>query len=301
MNIIPEKIILGKRQTGNQGYLVFSKPDGSIKNEVRFKKWVCEELGGKISNIENEALSGFSIISTVGGNGGYDKRQAYVQVKDPRGFVIEITDENFIEICKNFGVNKGVLDGEYVYAFDDKYASLCLVNVLDKVCGEYKQNTIEYYTPKTKEKVEHFSFKNLKPGMIYRAKYIYGYVLAMYLGKFNLYDEVCIDDSVQGVARKYIDKKRSTKSHLFVINSGKYYDRYKILALRNTNILSEYKNCPSYLNPNEFQDILNDVQAKCDEQIKSKRFKSFDYFVNGLDNNHPINKIKCDKNLFKLI
>ena len=90
-------------------------------------------------------MSGFSIISTVGGNGGYDKRQAYVQVKDPRGFVIEITDENFIEICKNFCVNKGVLDGEYVYAFDDKYASLCLVNVLDKVCGEYKQNTIEYY------------------------------------------------------------------------------------------------------------------------------------------------------------
>lgn len=37
MYIIPEKIILGKRQTGNQGYLVFSKPDGSIKNEVRFK------------------------------------------------------------------------------------------------------------------------------------------------------------------------------------------------------------------------------------------------------------------------
>ena len=55
------------------------------------------------------------------------------------------------------------------------------------------------------------------------------------------------------------------------------------------------------MNPNEFQDILNDVQVKCDEQIKSKRFKSFDYFVNGLDNNHPINKIKCDKNLFKLI
>lgn len=66
MYIIPEKIILGKRQTGNQGYLVFSKPDGSTKNEVRFKKWVSEELGGKISNIENEALSGFSIISTVG-------------------------------------------------------------------------------------------------------------------------------------------------------------------------------------------------------------------------------------------
>ena len=145
MYIIPEKIILGKNPTGNQGYLVFSKPDGSTKNEVRFKKWVCEERGGKISNIENEALSGISVISTVGGNGGYDKRQAYVQVKDPRGFIIEITDENFIEICKNFGVSNGVLDGEYVYAFDDKYASLYLVNVLDKACNEYKQNTIEYY------------------------------------------------------------------------------------------------------------------------------------------------------------
>lgn len=204
MYIIPEKIILGKKPTGNQGYLVFSKPDGSTKNEVRFKKWVCEERGGKISNIENDALSGFSVISTVGGNGGYDKRQAYVQVKDPRGFVIEITDENFIEICKNFAVNKGVLDGEYVYAFDEKYASLCLVNILDKAYNEYKQNTIEYY--KCEEKVEKFSFKNLKPGMIYRAKYMYCNVLAMYLGKFNLYDEVCVDDSVSGVARKYIDK-----------------------------------------------------------------------------------------------
>lgn len=145
MYIIPEKIILGKRPAGNQGYLVFLKPDGSIKNEVRFKKWVCEECGGKISNIENAVLSGFSIISTVGGNGGSDKRQAYVQIKDPRGFVIEITDENFIEICKNFAVNKGVLCGEYVYAFDDKYARLYLVNILDKSYNEYKQNTIEYY------------------------------------------------------------------------------------------------------------------------------------------------------------
>lgn len=97
-------------------------------------KWVCEELGGKISNIENEVLSGFSIISTVGGNGGYDKRQAYVQVKDPRGFVIEITDENFIEICKNFGVNKGVLDGEYVYTFIDKTLNIFLLfSILIKI------------------------------------------------------------------------------------------------------------------------------------------------------------------------
>ena len=290
MYIIPEKIILGKKQTGNQGYLVFSKPDGSTKNEVRFKKWVCEECGGKISNIENDVLSGFSIISTVGGNGGYDKRQAYVQVKDPRGFVIEITDENFIEICKNFAVNKGVLDGEYVYAFDDKHPSISLVNILDKAYSEYKQNTIEYY--KCEEKIEHFSFKNLKPGMIYRAKYMYGNVLAMYLGKFNLYDQVC-------VARNYIYKKRSTKSHLFVINSGNSLAGFDILVLRNTNILNELKNCPSYLNPNDFQDILNDVQVKCDEQIKSKGFISFDYFVKKLDKNHPINKIKCDKNLFK--
>ena len=86
---------------------------------------------------------------------------------------------------------------------------------------------------------------------------------------------------------------------MFVINSGSYYDGYEILVLRNTNILSECKNCPSYLNPNDFQDILNDVQDKCDEQIKSKRFISFNYFVNGLDKNHSINKIKCDKNLFK--
>ena len=290
MYIIPEKIILGKRPAGNQGYLVFLKPDGSTKNEVRFKKWVCEECGGKISNIENDVLSGFSIISTVGGNGGSDKRQAYVQIKDPRGFVIEITDENFIEICKNFAVNKGVLCGEYVYAFDDKYASLCLVNILDKAYSEYKQNTIEYY--KCEEKIEHFSFKNLKPGMIYRAKYMYGDVLAMYLGKFNLYDKVC-------VASKHIYKKRSTKSHLFAINYGNSLDGFDILVLRNTNILSELKNCPSYLNPNEFQDILNDIQDKCDKQIKQKGFISFNYFVSELDKNHPINKIKCDKNLFK--
>ena len=71
-----------------------------------------------------------------------------------------------------------------MYAFDDKYASLCLVNVLDKAYNEYNQNTVEYY--KSKENVEKFSFKNLKPGMIYRTKCMYGNVLAMYLGKFNL-------------------------------------------------------------------------------------------------------------------
>lgn len=29
--------------------------------------------------------------------------------------------------------------------------------------------------------------------MIYRAKYMYGNVLAMYLGKFNLYDKICVN------------------------------------------------------------------------------------------------------------
>ena len=128
--------------------------------------------------------------------------------------------------------------------------------------------------------------------MIYRAKYMYGDVLAMYLGKFNLYDKAC-------VASKHIYKKRSTKSHLFVINSGNSLDGFDILVLRNTNILSELKNCPSYLNPNEFQDILNDIQDKCDKQIKQKGFISFNCFVSELDKNHPINKIKYDKNLFK--
>lgn len=297
MYIIPEKIILGKKSTEDTGYLVFFKPDGSIKNEVRFDKWVCKEHGGKISNIENKALSGFSIVSTVGGDGRYDKRQAYVRIKDPRGFIIEITDENFIEICKNFNINKGVLNGEYVYAFNDMYASLYLVNVLDASYNKYKQNTIEYY--KHKEKVKNFSFKNLKPGMIYRAKYMYGDILAMYLGKFNLYDNVCVDSTVHGVARKYINKKSSIKSHLFVINHGNLHDGYEVLALRNTNILSEFKNCPSYLNPDEFQNILDDIQNKCDEQIKSMCFTSFNYFVNELDKNHPINQIKFDKNLFE--
>ena len=76
-------------------------------------------------------------------------------------------------------------------------------------------------------------------------------------------------------------------------------DTRKVLALRNTNILSECKNCPSYLNPDEFQNILDDIQNKCDEQIKSMCFTSFNYFANGLDKNHPINQIKFDKNLFK--
>ena len=150
MHIIPEKIILGKKPTGNQGYLVFSKPDGSTKNEARFKKWVSEERGGKISNIENEALSGFSIISTVGGNGGYDKRQAYVQIKDPRGFIIEITDENFIEQKEIFEEPdqkpKGIrMNGRGVYTFVAKILPHYVENLVEK--SGMKADDIDYLIP----------------------------------------------------------------------------------------------------------------------------------------------------------
>lgn len=47
MYIIPEKIILGKRPAGNQGYLVFLKPDGSTKNEVRFKNGFAKNVEAK--------------------------------------------------------------------------------------------------------------------------------------------------------------------------------------------------------------------------------------------------------------
>ena len=71
---------------------------------------------------ENIPMEGFVLNRKVGGNStGWNHRQTYCRVYDPRGFEFEITIPNLLYILENSNSIKGKgLEGKFIYSWDGK-------------------------------------------------------------------------------------------------------------------------------------------------------------------------------------
>jgi len=71
---------------------------------------------------DNEPIEGFVLNKKAGGtNYGWNPRQTYCRVYDPRNFEIEITIPNLLYILENTNSIKGKgLEGKFVYGWDGK-------------------------------------------------------------------------------------------------------------------------------------------------------------------------------------
>ena len=169
MAYIPKEIVCGYQyadepQVGTKTFLNYVKPDGTLNCEKSFNKWCSKNYSGTRVTIPNEPVSGFKIIHTVGGGSG-DIRQAYVEIEDPRGFRFEITDEEFINICKNYSVAKGVIEGTYVYGFGHATSHM-LLNIDSKEYADSVKATEFQNTAHTNESKK-FTTKDLIQGRAY--------------------------------------------------------------------------------------------------------------------------------------
>lgn len=116
------KVGLQKRSdtyTKKLGYIIYN--DGKVwRKETSWEGWRDKKI--KSLEFNNEPLDGFVLNKKAGGgSSGWNHRQTYCRVYDPRGFEFEITIPNLLYILENSTSIKGKgLEGKFVYGWEGK-------------------------------------------------------------------------------------------------------------------------------------------------------------------------------------
>lgn len=158
--------------------------DEFIKSLNTFEKFtpnirnISKDSKMKVEEYENVPTEGFVLNKKAGGySSGWNHRNTYCRVYDPRGFEFEITIPNLLFILQECDSYKGkALEGSFVYAWDGKDLVLLPTSSLD-----YQES--KKFTSLQSGKV---STKELVEGGIYKDKNLNEYV---YLGKFYWMDD----------------------------------------------------------------------------------------------------------------
>lgn len=206
MIYIPKQLHIGFQNrkdtyTGKLAYVVYH--DGKkIRKETSWNSWRDDSINPIVT--ANEPTSGFVLNKGVGGvrqSYGWNARNEYIRIYDPRDFEFEISVSNLLFILRECDCSKGKgLEGEFVYAWDG--TELVLLPVIS---DDYKKS--QDYSNKLDEK---FSLKNLIVGNIYQMK---SGENQTYLGRLDTYNVAHYDGTVHG----YVYGKNK-KRHVFRSN-----------------------------------------------------------------------------------
>lgn len=122
---LPKKINVGFQErkdtyTGKLAYVIYFDAKGVLRKESSWNSWRDQKIQNE--EFENEPTSGFVLNKKAGGySTGWNHRQTYVRIYDPRGFEFEITVPNLLYILENTNSIKGKgLEGDFVYGWDGK-------------------------------------------------------------------------------------------------------------------------------------------------------------------------------------
>lgn len=122
---IPTKLKVGYQErkgtyTGKLAYVIYFDNKGKLRKEASWEGWRDKKIDPV--EFENVSTSGFVLNRGVGGvrgSYGWDARNEYIRVWDPRDFEFEISVANLLFILQETSCIKGKgLEGEFVYAWD---------------------------------------------------------------------------------------------------------------------------------------------------------------------------------------
>ena len=158
---IPDKICVGKQKregtySGLLAYVIYYDKKGVRRKEKSWESWRDKKI--KPIDFDNTPMEGFVLNKGVGGQRqsyGWNARNEYIRVYDPRDFEFEISVSNLLFILRECDCSKGKgLEGKFCYAWDGtelvllpeisedyqnskKYTDLqgCSVKAKDLICG----------------------------------------------------------------------------------------------------------------------------------------------------------------------
>lgn len=197
---IPKKIKIGyvKREgtyTKKLAYVIYYDDKGTLRKETSWEGWRDKKI--KPDDYDNKPTEGFVLNKKVGGyDTGWNHRNTYSRVYDPRGFEFEISVENLLYILENTSCIKGKgLEGEFVYGWDGKdlilipcgtpdYIELTAFNSLKREKKKFKEKDLviggEYLNNKNQKVI--YMGKFLKRGYDCIAE-DYSYFFAVFVPK----------------------------------------------------------------------------------------------------------------------
>ena len=161
---IPERIKVGYQErsgtyTGQLAYIIYYDVKGVLRKEKSWESWRHKKIDP--SDFNNVPTSGFVLNKGVGGqreSWGYNARNEYIRVFDPRNFEFEISVANLLFILQETNCDKGKgLEGEFVYAWQGTELVLLPVG-----CQEYAG--CQNFTALQGKKV---ASKDMVPGTLY--------------------------------------------------------------------------------------------------------------------------------------
>ena len=196
---IPTNIVVGFQNrggtyTGKLAYVVYKDHKNVLRKESSWNSWRDKDI----------PTEGFVLNKKAGGTSwGWNQRNTYCRVYDPRGFEFEISIENLLFILQECSSLKGKgLEGEFVYAWDR--ADLVLLPASSQ---EYT-TCMEFSEAKSKKVTK----KEMLAGCMYKTKDMEE---VMYLGRYNYFESIRITYSKEA--------REGKKKHIFLDKEGGYW------------------------------------------------------------------------------
>jgi hypothetical protein len=178
---LPKKIKVGyqnRRDTYTEklAFVTYYDEKNVLRKEKSWEGWRDKSINP--SDYDNIPTNGFVLNKKVGGgSSGWNNRQTYTRIYDPRGFEFEISIQNLLYILEHTNSIKGKgLEGEFVYGWSGTELLLLPVESPDYI--EITNHTNRIFN-KTKIKV-----KDLVIGKIYVSKKNEPII---YMGKYDNY------------------------------------------------------------------------------------------------------------------
>lgn len=292
---IPKTINVGYQNrsgtyTGKLAYVIYYDEKGKLRKEASWNSWRDEKISNE--EFDNVPTSGFVLNKKVGDySSGWDHRQAYCRVYDPRNFEFEITIENLLYILENANSIKGKgLEGEFVYGWDGKDLVLMPVESPD-----YKQIT-EYN--RIIHNNETIKAKDLIVGATYLTKDSLEYV---YMGRFDKYENCYWKNGHSFKTRKKMEKWCEENNVSKTPLNKRYYswEMYEEDKYEPDSVGKQY--CFYYKRKNYNDELVDDfcwmsstgktliavLNEKCRED-----YADLFYLLEGTDSYSPIDKSK---------
>ena len=228
MIFIPNRIKVGfcKRDdtySGKLAYIIYYDKKGTLRKEQSLEGWRNKNI--EPEEFDNTPIEGFVFNKKVGGGRGWDSRQTYTRVYDPRGFEIEITINNLLYILDNCDILKGKgISGELCYAWDKTELLLIPKDAVDY--STIKSHSLSLY------KNEYIQASSLVEGCVYKFKDNKSYV---YMGKYNERTYSSISTNKKFV---FVDEKdfMKYKGGFHAYSSVKE----RVISIENEGLISEH-------------------------------------------------------------
>ena len=227
--LVPNKIKVGFQNrddtyTKKLAYVIYFDLKGKLRKQTSWESWRNE----KIDPVEydNVPTEGFVLNKGVGGarhSYGWNSRNEYIRVYDPRDFEFEISVANLLFILRECDCSKGKgLEGKFVYAWHGTELVL-----LPEASADY-QNSKQY----TQLQGCRIKMRDLVPGVAYMTK---RQEVWIYLGKLN--KSSAFNDNVEV---KHVFRNQ-TKVKTYYNDTYEFVDNVNKIAVQHSDsVVSNY-------------------------------------------------------------